>query len=164
MLRIERLPETFDEFLMLQTLELVGNPILTKMHLQMNQKSGLVWVYRMLLGYVGWSNIPCDFCASRLFDHFCLMYFDIGNSFRPVAVSNRKITLINLSEDSNWQSTTFTFLLGEGTSQHLCIYVHVWLLSSFLQHLLQMARRDCWFMSRHKDDLWGGEAATQFCG
>jgi len=58
MLRIERLPETFDEFLMLQTLELVGNPILRKMHLQMNQKSGLVWVYRMLLGYVGLSNIP----------------------------------------------------------------------------------------------------------
>ena len=40
MLRIERLPETFDEFLMLQTLELVGNPILTKMRLQMHQKNG----------------------------------------------------------------------------------------------------------------------------
>ena len=52
MLRIERLPEKFDEFLMLQTLELVGNPILTKMRLQMHQKNGLVWVYRMLLGWI----------------------------------------------------------------------------------------------------------------
>ena len=163
MLRIERLPETFDEFLMLQTLELVGNPILTKMHLQMNQKSGLVWVYRMLLGYVGWSNIPCDFVRPDCLIIFawCILILGIhsaqsqsatGRSQFDKFVSGFQLTINNIH-----------LLVGRGNIP-TSLYPHVWSLSSFLQHLLQMARRDCWFLPRHKDDRWGGVAATQFCG